>query len=545
MFELARKRNQPLILVADDDRSIRTMATDALQAQGYAVVEAEDGEQALELFRRHSPSLVILDVTMPGMDGLSACRELRRSYPELAVPVLVLTGAEAESSVDRAYEAGATDFLNKPVSATLLCHRIRYLLRASDAVLQLRQSQESLANAQRIARLGSWKWDADTGVMQWSDETYRICGMEPGPAEVSFERMARCVHPDDLSVLREEMNGVLEQGKRFSVEHRILLPGGEVRHVHQRGELVGGGPLDGRWLSGTIQDVTDQVHTQEKIRHLARYDSLTNLANRRLFKEQLARAIEAAEMHNHLVGLLYMDLDRFKQVNDTLGHSAGDELLKEVAERLRHHVRGSDLVSRGNKLSVSRLGGDEFTVLLSKISAAEDAGEVARRVLRALPVPVRIEGHDVSPHISIGVAIYPLDGQDVDTLMKSADAAMYHAKEGGRNRYQFFSESMNAASLRKLTLESRLREAVQRDELCLHYQPRVDLATGTVVGTEALLRWEHPVLGMVSPVEFIPVSEESGLIISIGRWVLDTACAQNKAWQDAGHRAVRVSVNVS
>jgi predicted signal transduction protein with EAL and GGDEF domain len=306
---------------------------------------------------------------------------------------------------------------------------------------------------------------------------------------------------------------------------------------------------EGRWVSGTIQDVTEQMRTQEKIRLLANFDSLTGLANRRFFKDQFARALAAARSKGHSVGLLFMDLDRFKQVNDTLGHRAGDALLQHVADRLREHVRGSDMVARDGGESpapeISRLGGDEFTVLLSKISKPEDAGDVARRVLRVLPQPVRIEGTEVSARISIGIATYPLDGEDVDTLMRNADVAMYHAKERGRNTYEFFSDSMNAASLRKLTLESRLGEALERGELRLHYQPRFDLATREMVACEALLRWHHPELGTVSPAEFIPVSEECGLIHAIGDWVLRVACAQNKAWQDAGYQPLPISVNVS
>jgi diguanylate cyclase (GGDEF)-like protein len=328
----------------------------------------------------------------------------------------------------------------------------------------------------------------------------------------------------------------------------VVLPDGSVRHVDLQGEVAADGPEAGAWISGTIQDVTEQAHAQARISYLASYDNLTGLANRRLFRDQLERAIAAARARGHMLGVLFMDLDRFKRVNDTLGHGAGDVLLQTVAERLRAHVRGSDLVGRAEleeQAAISRLGGDEFTVLLSRLDDPEAAGDVARRILRAIPEPIDLGGHAVSLSASIGIALYPIDGEDVETLLKHADAAMYAAKEGGRDNYQFFSRRMNAGALRRLALESRLRTALESGELRLHYQPRLDLATGQVCALEALLRWTHPELGVVSPREIIPIAEETGLITPIGEWVLHEASAQIRTWQDAGWEPITVSVNVS
>jgi diguanylate cyclase (GGDEF)-like protein len=296
-------------------------------------------------------------------------------------------------------------------------------------------------------------------------------------------------------------------------------------------------------------DVTAQHRAQEHIRRLANYDSLTGLANRRQFKERLAKTVERARDKNLVAALLYMDLDRFKRINDTLGHTAGDELLRGVAEALRNQVRGGDLVARidgenGNP-SVSRLGGDEFTILLSNITHAEDAADVARRILDSMPTPILVDGHQLSTTASIGIAIYPDDGRDVETLVRHADTAMYHAKSRGLNRFQFFDESMNSAVLRKLTLESRLAESMERNELRLHYQPKVSLPSRELVGAEALLRWEHPDLGTISPKEIIPMSEESGFIVSLGEWVLRQACEQIRAWREDGFDVPRIAVNVS
>jgi diguanylate cyclase (GGDEF)-like protein/PAS domain S-box-containing protein len=540
---------KPLILVADDDRLIRALARDALESAGYAIAEAQNGREALEAFENLHPDLVMLDVTMPVLDGFLTCAEIRRRHPGDPTPILVVTSSGDLESIDRAYESGATDFVSKPVNWTLMGHRMRHFLRSSEAFRELSQGRLLLADAQRIAHLGSWEWDTETNQMKWSDEVFRIFGCEPDSCETSYERFWSFAKNEDALSARKKIEESLRSSKQFSIGHRIQLPDGSERYVEQQGEIaLSPGHPEIRVL-GTIQDVTDQRRSQEQIRRLANFDSLTGLANRRHFKKQLTKTLERAREKNLVTALLYMDLDRFKRINDTLGHTAGDELLKSVAETLRNHVRGGDLVARvegeDDKPSVSRLGGDEFSILLSSISNAEDAADVARRILDNMPTPIVVDGHQLSTTASIGIAIYPDDGQDVETLVRHADTAMYHAKSRGLNQFQFFDESMNSAILRKLTLESRLAESMERDELRLHYQPKVGLPGRELVGAEALLRWEHPDLGTISPKEIIPMSEESGFIVSLGEWVLRQACKQIRAWREDGFDVPRIAVNVS
>lgn len=284
-------------------------------------------------------------------------------------------------------------------------------------------------------------------------------------------------------------------------------------------------------------------------RALARYDSLTGLPNRRMFSERLEQALTHASSDGSIVGVCFLDLDGFKRVNDTLGHGSGDQLLSQVAERLTEAVRISDTVARNGgvleEASVSRLGGDEFTVLLTGISAPHDAGRVARRILDALRDPFRLEHHEVFATASIGISVSPLDGETADALLKSADTAMYAAKDCGRDNFRFYDRSMNAESSRKLEIERGLRIALDQGAFSLHYQPLRDATSGALSGAEALLRWEDPELGLVSPEEFVPIAEDAGLIYPIGSWVLRTACAQAQEWQDAGFRPVRMAVNLS
>jgi diguanylate cyclase (GGDEF)-like protein/PAS domain S-box-containing protein len=296
---------------------------------------------------------------------------------------------------------------------------------------------------------------------------------------------------------------------------------------------------DGKAIGAVLvfHDVSASREMMEKTAHLAHYDFLTDLPNRPLLNERLAQAIALARRHRRRAAVLFLDLDRFKDVNDSLGHAMGDKLLLSVAGRLLACVRVSD--------TVSRQGGDEFIVLLPDIDRPQDAGHFAAKILSALALPHEIDGEELHVTMSIGIALYPDDGQDVDTVIKSADTAMYHAKENGRDNYQFFAQEMNTRVVERLSIEARLRGALERREFSLHYQPKINLESGALIGTEALIRWQHPVRGIILPEQFIPIAEECGLIIPIGDWVLREACGQARAWIDAGLEAVPVAVNIS
>jgi diguanylate cyclase (GGDEF)-like protein/PAS domain S-box-containing protein len=284
-------------------------------------------------------------------------------------------------------------------------------------------------------------------------------------------------------------------------------------------------------------DITERKAAEERIQSLAYYDDLTRLPNRTLLKDRLARALAGARRHQRKVALLFLDLDRFKDINDSLGHSVGDLLLQEVAERLKTRGREQD--------TVARLGGDEFLIMLTDVKDVPDAAVAAERLMDAMTAEFVVQGHSLSIGCSVGISIFPDHGADCDTLIKNADAAMYSAKEGGRHNFCFFTEDMNAQAVERLTLESSLRLALAKEQLFLMYQPQVNIATGEITGVEALLRWQHPGLGLVPPDKFIRIAENSGLIVPIGEWVLRTACAQAQKWQDEGLPAVTVAVNVS
>ena len=348
---------------------------------------------------------------------------------------------------------------------------------------------------------------------------------------------------DEIGLLSKSFNEMLEQ---IQARDRAL----EAHRDHLE-ETV---RLRTTELSQAVDELRQEIQQREvaedRIRYLAYYDDLTGLPNRQFLKEGLARSIKEAAKHGQILALLFLDLDRFKEINDNFGHTTGDALLQQVAERLKKSVRDIDFVSRttadGQPATVTRQGGDEFTILLTSIRSPEDAGRVARRILRDLETPFPVSRRELVVSGSIGIAVYPFDGEDVDTLLKHADTAMYHAKEGGRNDFEFFSESMKVAAIQKFTLESDLRKAIDRQEFVLHYQPKLDLRTGAIVGVEALLRWRHPDKGIVSPVEFIPVAENAGLIVAIGEWVLWTGVpAGHASGCDEGLPRLTMAVNVS
>ncbi|MFO0705730.1 MAG: EAL domain-containing protein [Nitrospira sp.] len=540
----------PLALVVDDDITLRVLAREAIEQAGCRVEDAATGQEAIEAFQRETPDIVLLDVLMPGMDGFATCAALRKLPGGASVPILIMTGLDDVKSIATAYDAGATDFVTKPWNALVLSHRVRYMLRASQAVQDLLEREMSLAEAQRIARLGNWRWTLSTNRFIASVETYRILGIagDPFNTSLSFEDFLSHIHEQDRAAVESGIRQAIATGAPYRQDHRIHMPLGDNRVVHHYAEVVfeqGGTPSI---VAGTIQDITDQKEAEAQIHFLSNYDRLTHLPNRQLFQDRVSQALTTQKRHETIGAVLLVNLDRFQRINDTLGPKTGDVILKEAAERLRQCVRQSDTVSRlddQEPTTLARLEGDEFVVLLTHLANAQNATKVAHRILDSLDQPYEIDGRPVVVTASIGIALLGQDGEDVDTLLRNADAAMHAAQEKGRNTYQFYSQSMNVALAERLQLETDMRRALERDEFLLYFQPQVDIRQWEIVGVEALIRWQHPERGMVSPATFIPLAEETGLIDQIGQWVFRTACAQQVHWAACGLGDISIAVNLS
>ena len=356
--------------------------------------------------------------------------------------------------------------------------------------------------------------------------------------------------PEGESFLAESFENSFRGIHIYNRQTSFLTKGGEKIPILFSSSLMIRNKDDTQVIVCVGVNITERLKAEKQIEYMAFYDGLTNLPNRSLFVDRLQQAILSSDRTNELIGILFIDLDNFKRINDTLGHSTGNILLKQVAERLEICLRKSDTVARSHQSNpdidtLARLGGDEFTVLLRNLNRIENASKIAQRFIDAISHPFDLNKNEVFVTASMGLVTYPTDGKDGETLLKNADTAMYYAKKQGKNNFQFYEESMSATALRRLVMEGNLRRAIEREEFKLHYQPQMDIRTGEIIGLEALIRWQHPEMGLISPGEFIPLAEDAGLIFSIGKWVLKTACIQNKAWQEMGIKPLKVAVNLS
>ena len=539
------------VLVIDDDAIVRLLASESLSDAGYEVVEAADAESGCAHFERSGADLVLLDVILPGMNGFEACAALRAHASGANVPIIVMTGLGDRKSIARAFDAGATDFATKPIVWDLLPYRVRYALRASDAFQETLRSRALLTRSQSLASMGSWEWRRVDDSFAWSNEMYRILGTTPDAAgPPTHAALLAHVHSDDRMLVERALTGAMEHGSAFSIEFRIVRADGVTRRLLEQTSVERLADDTVVAMHGIRRDITEQTEANERIRSLAFFDPLTGLANRSLFRDMVQHRLAQGSGRGTRCAVLIVDIDRFKLINETMGPQAGDEVLKAVAHRLRDCLRAAN--AKGStrqppaEESVARLGGDEFTILLGDIVDPQQANQVAQRIVRALGEPILVGAHKLTVTVSasIGVGMTPDDGDDADALLKSAGTAMHAAKQNQQHRIQFYDNAMSAAIARKVLMETELRRAISNGELRLHYQAKVDVRAPRVFGAEALLRWMHPERGLVGPLEFIPIAEESGLIVPITQWVIKEVCRQLGAWRAEGRRAVPVSINL-
>ena len=531
---------QPEVLLVDDDEVNLLLTALALRERGFKITEAGSGEQALKLLREQVPDIVLLDAMMPGgLDGFDTCISLRKMPGFENVPVLMLTGLDDDVSITRAYQAGATDFFVKATQWSLLAGRLHYLLRSSRTRIELEHSKSKLARAQDLARMGSFDWRRAGGGLLMSPEALRVFGFGPQDS-VTLRLLLRMVPQDDRRALLRQLHEALSHTSVVTTDVPIVLLDGRQRIIHAEAEPEFNEHGQAAGYSGIVQDVTDRRQAEDKIRQLANFDALTGLPNRRQLIWRTERALDHARRLHHRAAMLLIDLDRFKVINDTLGHGAGDDLLVEVARRLRSCVRHSDQVmdtaletaglrSHRTLEAVGRLGGDEFIALLPEVQDEADAERVSTRVLESMREPIWVSGQECFVTVSVGIALFPRDGQTVADLMRNADVAMYSVKNTGRNASALYSPMLAGRGREKLELESALHKAIERNELVLHYQPKIDVRSARMVGTEALMRWQRGST-LVPPADFIPLAEETGLIVPLSEWALREAARQAKIW---------------
>ena len=534
----------PHILIADDDDTARLLMRAALRKAGYQVSLARDGADALRLFGTQRFDMVMLDIDMPGLTGHEVCANLRAQAGQW-LPILMVTGMDDLASIEQAFHSGATDFLAKPINWGLIGHRVKYILRANQASLDLQLAEARGAAILRAIPDLLYELDLEGRYLQFHSPDHPV----PGPAVASLlgKTVEEVLPPEAAHVCLTALHAALAQGS--STGQRFELPSATGTSWFELSVACKDTPVGElpRFIV-LSRDITERMDSERQIRQLAFFDSLTGLPNRQSFVERVEREVRRARHGGAGFGILFMDLDGFKDVNDTLGHSAGDQALKIVADRLREAVRSADLVCRpleaDDDVELARLGGDEFTALILNIQQPEDALVVAQRILALMRQPFLLHEREIVLTTSIGISLYGDDGVDTPTLLKHADAAMYLAKDTGRDNAQFYNASLTEITLRRMALEHDLRLAVEREQFTLAYQPVFDVATKRICAVEALIRWNRPQHGWVSPMDFIPLAEQIGLIIPIGHWVLRTACQDAARWMNDG-MPLRVAVNLS
>ena len=530
------------ILVIENDPAIITKVRAALAEADTGSMELECVSllsEGVERLKKRGVSAVLLDLSLPDGQGITSFDKLFAAAPD--VPILILGGDASKALAKDAVARGAQDYLlpahldsyslpralhnaieRKAVEDALYVEKERALVTLNsigDAVLCTEISGHVTYLNLVAEKLTGWKREEATGRLL--AEVFRIIDSEtrrPGqdPMKMAVEQNKTVgLTPNCVLIRRDGVESAIEDS---------------AAPIHDRAGRVIGAVI-------VFHDVSEARAMSMLMSHSAQHDVVTNLPNRLLLNDRVSQAIALARRQNRSIAVLFLDLDNFKYINDSLGHDTGDKLLQMVSSRLSSAVRASD--------TVSRQGGDEFVILLAEIAYPEDAATSAKKILRSLTEPCSIAGHDLHTNGSIGISIYPEDGGDAPTLIKNADMAMYHAKESGRNNFQFFRKEMNRKAVERQSLEGDLRRALEREEFLLHYQAKVDLRTGEITGAEALIRWQHPDRGLVHPSQFIPIAEDCGLIAQIDRWVLHAACRQARQWQDAGLPLKRISVNVS
>jgi len=531
-----RRHPRRRVLVVDDDPTFRLLAAETLTPAGIEVRGAASAPEASAAFAEFLPELVLLDVDVPGGNGFEICRSIRAAPANADVPVILVTGLDDGDSIHRAYEAGATDFMQKPVLWPTLPHRVSFMLRAHDDRERLARSESR--NRALLQALP----DASVIVDRHGIITEHFAGSDTPESRTLTGKALEAAFPPEIA--GEARRRFLEGPSGARLTHEFAVAhGGERRWFEARFR-----PQPDGTLLIVTRDTTERRKARERVEYLAYFDVLTRLPNRTLFRRQAARSIEEARSSGTLLALLYLDLDRFKRVNDNLGHAVGDALLKQVARRLQQLLArdAHDGPLPAHALNtVARLGGDEFVVLANGLTEERQAGDIAERIRLLLAEPFALGEHTLVVTPSIGAAIYPRDSAQVDDLLVKADMAMYMAKDRGRNGYAFFGQSVAVRSLGRLAIETDMRCGLELGQFRLAYQPKLDLTSGAITGVEALLRWDHPERGAIAPDRFIPVAEESGLIVPLGDWVIREVCAQLERWTRMGLGQLTAAVNVS
>jgi len=529
-----------LLLVVDDEEMNRDMLSRRLQIEGYEALTAASGAIALDMIAAHDFDAILLDAMMPVMSGAEVLTDIRKTRSAIELPVLMVTARSQSEDMVQAFETGANDYITKPINFPVAMARIQCHVASKKMAARLRESEMRYSLSAQGANDGLWDWDLVTNRLHLSDRWKSMLGFGPDEISDDPQEWFLRIHPDDVAHVRAAIAAHRAgETAQFESEHRMLHRDQSYRWFLSRGMAIRDAGGRETRMAGSQTDITRGKAA----------DPLTGLPNRVLFMDHLAATVQAAKTQPaSFYAVLFIDLDRFKVINDSLGHLAGDELLVTVAHRLESCLRQTDVVAHAHdRCTVSRFGGDEFVILLKGMASAGNAALVADRILEVLAQPLQLQGHEVGVSGSIGIAVGSAGLESADDLLRDADTAMYQAKTAGKSQWSLFDQTMRKQALQRLELEADLLKGIERGEFQIHYQPIVEMPSKQIRGFEALLRWNHPTRGLISPLDFIPIAEEIGFIVDLGAWVLEQACRQTRKWQlqYPEHASLFISVNVS
>ena len=542
-------------LLADDDAGIQLTLCALLEQKGYKVTIVGNGVAAVNALSDNKFDIVLLDIRMPEMDGFEACKSIRELENGKNVPILMLTGQDDTESIKKSFEVGATDFVAKPINYVLMGFRIDYIVRASNMAEELRKSQQRSSYAQRIANLGHIEWNLNHEIVHCSKGISEILLLPEQATFTHFDHFIDCVYPDDKARVKYSIYQSLLKGNALNLEHRVIRADGSVRFVLQISEQRLDPKTPDRMVV-TMQDITDRIDTEKRIHALAYYDDLTGLPNRSFLIQHLEQLLKGASRYQTTTAVIVFGVDKFDKVVESLDHDSAENLIKMIAERVKNSCRESDLLSRqpfGNQAEeeisyqqlTAKLRNDEYVIVLSEISSLQAASVFLQRLMEQFKQAFQLKERNIYVTTTAGISLAPIDGNSTNQLIKFAEIAKGFANKEGSGNFRYFKQELNDQVTRKFSLANDLRKALKQETLEVHYQPKVSLLDDTLVGVEALCRWNHPTMGAISPEEFIEIAEEEDLIGELGKWVLKTACNQLLEWQTKLKCEFSVSVNIS
>ncbi|WP_339672311.1 EAL domain-containing protein [Dasania marina] len=553
------EQDRAIILVVEDNPVERQLVSKILRNAGFEVVAVDCGGVVLETMEAYQPDLVLLDALLPDIDGFDVCRELRLHPKGYYLPILMLTGLDDVDSINRAYEVGSTDFFTKPINHNMLIHRIRYHLRSRAMMDKLRVSTQSLENAQLIAKLGYWEYDFGRERFTITNEMFSLYELGKGCSPDDKALLDKHCHPDDKEWVEATVARAIKQRKEARIEHRFVTPRGQVHYIELHLNLMRDERNNESHMLGLGVDITARKESEKEILRLAYFDRLTRLPNRSLLEPMLDQAIPRAHVSGKCVAVMVLDLDMFSRINNSMGHAAGDEVLLQLAERLKlmFKVAAPDVVlenlsttketiNSGDSEIIGRIASDTFIAILPLADRqSHQVADFAAKIKSSFQQAFIYRGQELFVTASIGYAYSESGGSSAETIIQQADLALHEAKAEGRNEIRQYSGDLVAKVSNHLSIQGDLRRALDTNEFELFYQPKISTVDQSICGFEALVRWFHPVKGMVPPDQFISVAEDTGQIVELGTWVLETACVQAKHWLDEGLIDAKMAVNVA